>query len=52
MRQARNLDMSLPMLLPGIRLKTGAADHFPLEAMQLIRFDGRGWARFGQVYGA
>lgn len=52
MRQARNLDMGLPMLLPGIRLKTGAADHFPLEAMQLIRFDGRGWARFGRVYGA
>jgi len=52
MRQARNLDMSLPMLLPGIRLKTGDADYFPLEAMQLIRFDGRGWARFGRVYGA
>lgn len=52
MRQARNLDLALPMLLPGIRLKTGSADHFPIERMQLIRFDGRGWARFGRVYGA
>jgi ABC-type branched-subunit amino acid transport system substrate-binding protein len=51
MQQARSLDMSLPMLLPGIRLKTGVEDHFPLERMQLIRFDGRGWARFGSVYG-
>jgi ABC-type branched-subunit amino acid transport system substrate-binding protein len=51
MQQARSLDMSLPMLLPGIRLKTGVEDHFPLDRMQLIRFDGRGWARFGSVYG-
>jgi branched-chain amino acid transport system substrate-binding protein len=51
MQQARSLDMGLPMLLPGIRLKTGVEDHFPLERMQLIRFDGRGWARFGSVYG-
>jgi hypothetical protein len=44
--------MDLPMLLPGIRLKTGADDHYPIERMQLIRFDGRGWERFGRVYGA
>lgn len=52
MRQARSLDMDLPMLLPGIRLKTGADDHYPIERMQLIRFDGRGWERFGRIYGA
>jgi hypothetical protein len=33
-------------------LKTGVEDHFPLERMQLIRFDGKGWARFGSVYGS
>ncbi len=51
MRQARNLDMALPMLLPGVTLKTGPEDYFPVEQMQLIRFDGQGWARFGRVYG-
>lgn len=52
MRQARSLDLDLPMLLPGIRLRTGDEDHFPIERMQLIRFDGRGWERFGRIYGA
>ena len=39
------------MLLPGIRLNTSPSDYFPLEQMQLMRFDGKRWARFGEVLG-
>lgn len=50
MKQAnaiKNLD--LPLLLPGIKLNTGAEDHYPIEQFQLVRFDGKTWARFGNV---
>ncbi len=51
MKQAANLDMSLPMLLPGIRIKTGPKDFSPIEQMQLARWDGKEWVLFGKVYG-
>ncbi|MFZ5732329.1 MAG: ABC transporter substrate-binding protein [Pseudomonadota bacterium] len=50
MKQAnaiKNLD--LPLLLPGIKLNTGVEDHYPIEQFQLVRFDGKTWARFGNV---
>jgi hypothetical protein len=43
--------MELPMLLPGINVKTGPDDFFPIEREQLIRFNGKSWDRFGKVYG-
>ncbi|MGO4715276.1 ABC transporter substrate-binding protein [Bradyrhizobium sp. 2TAF24] len=50
MRQASNLkDLELPLLLPGIKLNTGAADHYPIEQLQLVKFDGKTWGRFGAV---
>ena len=50
MRQAANLkDLELPMLLPGIRVNTSAADFYPIEQMQLARFDGRRWVPFGEI---
>ncbi len=51
MKQAASLDMELPMLLPGINVKTGPDDFFPIEREQLIRFNGKSWDRFGKVYG-
>lgn len=48
--QARNLEMELPMLLPGISIKTGDDDYFPLEQLQLARWDGISWQLFGGVY--
>jgi branched-chain amino acid transport system substrate-binding protein len=36
-----------PFLLPGIVVKTGANDHYPLEQMQLQRWNGTRWIRFG-----
>jgi hypothetical protein len=50
MRQAANLkDLDVPMLLPGIKINTSAKDYFPVEQMQLIRFDGQRWQPLGEV---
>ena len=35
MKQAASLDMTLPMLLPGINVKTGPNDFYPIEREQL-----------------
>jgi branched-chain amino acid transport system substrate-binding protein len=51
MKQAASLDMVLPMLLPGVNVKTSADDFYPIEREQLARFDGKTWVRFGKVYG-
>ena len=51
MKQAASLDMTLPMLLPGVNVKTSADDFFPIEREQLARFDGKTWVLFGKVYG-
>ncbi|HYF59093.1 MAG TPA: ABC transporter substrate-binding protein, partial [Burkholderiaceae bacterium] len=51
MRQAANLDMNLPMLLPGVNIKTAPDDFFPIERMQLGRWDGKTWVMFGKAMG-
>lgn len=51
MKQAASLDMTLPMLLPGVNVKTAADDYYPIEREQLARFDGKTWVLFGKVYG-
>ena len=52
MKQAASLDLpTLPMLLPGINVKTGADDYFPFERQMLSRFDGKTWVLQGKVYG-
>jgi ABC-type branched-subunit amino acid transport system substrate-binding protein len=48
MRQATNLDLTLPMLQPGIRVKTGPEDYYPLKQMRLVKFDGHAWVPFGE----
>jgi len=49
MRQATNLDTSLPMLLPGIRVSTSPKQFFPVREMQLKRFTGQVWETFSEV---
>src|SRR3981189_3772250 len=50
MRQAASLkDFSTDMMLPGIKANTGPDDFFPIEQMQLIKFDGGAWRLFGDV---
>ena len=38
-------------LLPGVVVDTGADDFAPIESVQLQRFNGREWVRFGEVMG-
>jgi ABC-type branched-subunit amino acid transport system substrate-binding protein len=53
MKQANNIrDLELPLLLPGIKLNTSANDHYPIEQLQLVKFDGKGWQSFGPVQGS
>jgi branched-chain amino acid transport system substrate-binding protein len=53
MRQAASLkNFELPMALPGIKVNTGPADFYPIEQEQLIKFDGKEWVRFGELYDA
>jgi branched-chain amino acid transport system substrate-binding protein len=49
MKQASHLDMELPLLLPGIRLKTTPADLRPIRQMRLVRFDGERYVLFSDV---
>jgi branched-chain amino acid transport system substrate-binding protein len=52
MRQAASLkDLQLPMLLPGIRINTSPTDYYPIKQVQLMKFDGKQWVRFGEVLG-
>ncbi len=51
MKQAASLDITLPMLLPGVNVKTAPDDFFPIEREQLAKFDGKTWVLFGKVYG-
>ncbi|MCC8949379.1 ABC transporter substrate-binding protein [Bradyrhizobium sp. Arg62] len=41
--------LELPMLLPGIKVNTSPADHVPVDQMQLMRFNGKAWDRFGEL---
>jgi ABC-type branched-subunit amino acid transport system substrate-binding protein len=50
MRQATNLrDFEPPMLLPGIKVNTSPTDYYPVQQLQLMRFDGKRWVRFGDL---
>ncbi len=53
MKQAASIkDLSLPMLLPGIKINTGPNDFYPIEQEQLAKFDGERWALFGEIFDA
>lgn len=51
MKQAASLQMNLPMLYPGIDIKTAADDYYPIERMQLVRFSGTRFEPVGAVMG-
>jgi branched-chain amino acid transport system substrate-binding protein len=49
-RQATNLShLQIRMLLPGIELNTSPTNYHPIRQLQLLRFDGKSWIRFGEV---
>lgn len=43
MRQARRLDIDLPMMLPGVRVKTSDTQPHPVTDLRLQQFDGTSW---------
>ncbi len=50
MKQAANLhDAPDPVLLPGIKVNTSPTNFHPIRAMQLQKWDGKTWERFGDV---
>jgi ABC-type branched-subunit amino acid transport system substrate-binding protein len=50
MKQAANLkNFTSDMLLPGVMINTSPDDYFPIEQMQLMRFNGEAWELFGDV---
>ena len=52
MKQATSVqDVTVDVTLPGIKYNSGPNDYFLMKQMQLARFDGKGWARFGEVIG-
>ena len=52
MRQAANLkNFEIPVLLPGIKINTSPTDFYPIEQVQLARFDGKRWVLFGEMLG-
>jgi branched-chain amino acid transport system substrate-binding protein len=50
MKEAANLKNFDPgLLLPGVTVATSATDFAPIQQLQLMRFEGAGWKRFGPV---
>ena len=49
MKQAASLDFEIGIYLPGTRIKTGPNDFAPIEQLQMMRFKGESWERFGPV---
>ena len=50
MKQAASIkDLELGGLLPGIKLNTSATNFAPISQLQLIRFKGETWERFGDI---
>jgi branched-chain amino acid transport system substrate-binding protein len=48
MKQAGSMNhFEVGVLLPGITINTGPADHYPIEQMQLSRFNGQ----YGELFG-
>jgi hypothetical protein len=49
---ASHQKLRIPMLLPGITVSTGPSDFYPVQAVQLARFKGETWERFGEILAA
>jgi branched-chain amino acid transport system substrate-binding protein len=50
LRQATSIaELVLPTLLPGIKVSTSPTNYHPIKAMQLQKWDGTKWVRFGEI---
>lgn len=50
MRQVANIhDLEVPLLLPGIKVSTSPTNFHPIRQMQLQKWSGEHWERFGEI---
>jgi branched-chain amino acid transport system substrate-binding protein len=49
MDTVRNLNLEIPLLLPGVSVQTSPSDGYPIQDMQVMRFDGEHWQLLGNV---
>ncbi len=50
MKQATGIQrLEVPTLLPGLIVSTSPTNYHPIRAMQLQKWDGKTWVRFGEV---
>src|SRR6185312_7675770 len=50
MKQAASIkDLELGGLLPGVKVNTSATDFAPMSQLQLMKFKGETWDRFGEI---
>jgi len=49
MKQAANLNFEIGIYLPGTHIKTSPTDFAPIEQLQMERFKGETWDRFGPL---
>jgi len=51
MKQAASLkDFETDTALPGVKINTSATDFAPISQVQLMRFKGETWERFGEIF--
>jgi branched-chain amino acid transport system substrate-binding protein len=49
MDAVRNMDADIGLLLPGVRIKTGDGDGYPIQSVQMMRFKDQNWQLLGHV---
>jgi branched-chain amino acid transport system substrate-binding protein len=49
MESVRNLDIDIGTMLPGNKIQTGPDDGYPIEGMQIEKFDGQNWKLQGDL---
>jgi branched-chain amino acid transport system substrate-binding protein len=49
MDAVRNLDLEQGTMLPGNKIQTTPEDGYPIEAMQIMEFDGENWKLQGEL---
>ncbi len=50
MRQASSLkDLEVPLMLPGVKVNTSPTDFYPLQSLQMAKFEGDHWVLFGDM---
>ncbi len=50
LKQATSIhDLELPALLPGLKVNTTPSNYHPILGLQPAKWDGKSWARFGEV---